>query len=298
MASDDERGFCKKCFINCAACCCLFPMAWISFLVFDLSSAVSGGLFTNIGPALDTLITQNLPQGGQFVSMLAGGFIGMLLILVFPIHWLLYYRPDEPEFAIAMMIPWILVTFISAIIWARDMKEGFMFGIKISVIWMVFGIIIYLLLSQVLGAEVPAINALLNGLSQGLTDLSPILAIFLACLEGGIIGGVFGALAGAIRYKPGEKYKPKTSGYSGETDAFGKPTMQQNVSQQQLNQQGYAAYQSGYQQPQGTYQQKPQGGYQSPADNAGTAQKSGFCTNCGKKMNPNEDFCTNCGTRR
>ena len=246
-------------------------MAWISFVVFDLSSAITGGVFQNLGEALNTLLIQTVPENlGGVASLFAGGLLGILMIVVFPIHWLLQYRPDEPVFAIAMMIPWILVAFISALLWARDMKEGFLMGIKIAVYWMVLGIGIYLLLARVLGAEVPGIDPILTGLTTGLTDLSPIAAIALACLEGGLIGSVFGGLAGAIRYKPNTRYRPKSSRKAKKKDAFGQAYEETEA----------PAYGSSFQ--------------------ASSDKGSGgdFCTNCGKKLEPGEDFCTNCGTKR
>ncbi len=283
MANDDERGFCKKCCINCLAMCCLIPMAWISFVVFDLSEAITGGVFQNLGAAMNTLLSQVGGEYGGIASFLVGGLLGTVMVVFFPIHWLLQYRPDEPMYVLAMMAPWILVTFISALFWARDMKEGFMFGIKIAVSWMVLALVIYLALTQWIGASQPVIPALINGLSDGLTDLPPIWAIVLACLEGGIIGGIFGALAGAIRYKPGSRYKPKKPSVPGPgpTDAFGQPSYG-----------GYQAQPPGYNAP---TQRAPYGGYQTQGPPQAPSNR---CSNCGRNLEPGEEFCTNCGTRR
>lgn len=186
-------------------------MAGISFTFFDLTNAISGSLFVNVGSALSgvfSLITGN-PTVGTFGSILLGGLISIFSVVVFPVHWLLIYRPDEANMALALIIPWILSVGISALLFSKSAKEGLMVGVWLAVSYIFWGVFIYIILALALSGTVGL--SIINGLFGGLTDLHPILAIIFACLEGGLIGGAFGALFGAIKYKPGEdvEYKMK-----------------------------------------------------------------------------------------
>ena len=70
-------GFCKKCCLNCLAMCCLIPMAWISFTVFDLGAAITGGALVNLGDAITIAMTMAMGSqgGGAGMSVIVGGFI-------------------------------------------------------------------------------------------------------------------------------------------------------------------------------------------------------------------------------
>ncbi|MCF2139261.1 MAG: zinc ribbon domain-containing protein [Candidatus Lokiarchaeota archaeon] len=206
-------SFCAKCCQNCLTSCCLVIMAGVSFTFFDLTNAISGSLFVNVGSAISGIFT--LATGNESVgtlgTILLGGLMSIVSVLIFPIHWLLIYRPDEAGMALALMIPWVLSIGISALLFAKSAKQGFMIGVWLAVGYIVWGIVIYVLLAIVLSGTIGI--SIINGLFGGLTDLHPILAIILASLEGGLIGGAFGALFGAIKYKPGEEteYEMKPS---------------------------------------------------------------------------------------
>jgi len=247
-------------------------MAWISFSFFDLGSAVTGGLFTGIGEGLDYVFDSLLPENLAFLKVVSGGLMGILLITIFPIHWLLQYRPDEPVFAVAMMIPWVLCIFITAILFAKNTKEGFWVGIKLGIAYLVPGAAIFAALPYLPEPAGSIAEGISGGLFQGLTDMPyPWLAITLACLEGSFIGAVFGALAGAIKYKPDDSYEPKKS-------KKGKKKSKKSKKQDESPAEpSYGAY--------------------SAHTGAGSAAKSDFCTNCGAKLQPGMDFCTSCGQR-
>ena len=278
-----KMGFCKSCCVNCLAMCCLIPMSWISFSFFDLGGAISGSLFTNVGEALNSAFallasSAGLGSAGGLISVLVGGLIGLVMVLIFPIHWLLIYRPDEPMFALAMMIPWVLTVFLSALFWSKSMKDGFMMGIKLAVSWIVIGIVLFMGITSLAASSGMGgiVGTALNGIFEGLTDLSPILAIISASLEGGLIGGVFGGLAGAIKYKPGEEYQPNS-----------------NKKAKPASEDSGVAFGSSYTPSQPAYQQqttKPKNAFQTKTT------RPTNCPRCGKPVGIGEDFCTECGS--
>ncbi len=272
-------GFFKSCFVNCFASCCLIFMSAIAFTVFGLGSAITGGLFTNIGTTITSGLQLLSPEAGGIISIIVNGFMGLFLILLFPVHWLLAYRPGDAVYALALIIPWILAVFITAILFSRSAKEGFLTGIWLGGGFMIVGLgMVYgltALLTASGGPEAALFTGVIDGFYTGLTDLPPFWAIFLSCLEGGLIGGAFGALAGAIRFKPGQAgYQPKKpkKGKKSKKDAFGssKPEPQKA--------------------PAPTY-----GLGSSTQQTSSSGMKS--CPNCGTLVDQGTAFCTNCGNR-
>jgi len=261
-------GFFKSCFVNCLTSCCLIFMSAIAFTVFDLGAAISGGLFTNIGTTITSALIMVTPEAGTIISIFVNGFMGLFLILLFPVHWLLAYRPGDAVYALALIVPWILAVFITSIIFSKSAKEGFITGIWLGAGFMVVGLgIIYgltALLTNMGGPEAALFTGAIDGFYTGLTDLPPFWAIFLSCLEGGVIGGAFGALAGAIRFKPGQAgyqpKKPKKSKKKGKSDAFSKSK-------------SYTPTTPAY-------------GTESSTQQSGTPgmKRTAFCTNCGNRI--------------
>ncbi|WP_371806794.1 zinc ribbon domain-containing protein [Candidatus Lokiarchaeum ossiferum] len=190
-------------------------MSGVSFVFFDLGNAISGSLFVNLGAAIRGLLETVTGSGaGTFISLLVGGFMGIGSVLMFPIHWMLYYRPDEPGMAIALLIPWILCIGITSLLFAKKAKDGIMIGVRLAIGYIVFGSLIYIGLTYILGAAGAGNvgSGVINGIFAGLTDLHPILSLILACLEGCLIGGAFGALIGALKFDPTKQdyeMKPK-----------------------------------------------------------------------------------------
>ncbi|MHA2002073.1 MAG: hypothetical protein ACTSVU_08290 [Promethearchaeota archaeon] len=187
-------------------------MAGVSFAYFDLGNAISGSLFVNLGNAIEDglqLATGN-PSTGSLLTILIGGIIGLVALLMFPVHWLLYYRPDDPMMAIALTIPWVVAIGISAAIFAKSAKQGIFVGIILAIGYIIIGIVIYILLSAALVKTGGVGQGAVDGMFLGLTGLHPILAVILSSLEGALVGGSFGALIGALKYKPTEEtYEPK-----------------------------------------------------------------------------------------
>ena len=190
-------------------------MAGVSFIFFDLGNAISGGLFVNLGAALQSLLESELEIAGlgTLISILIGGFTGLISIIIFPIHWLLIYRPDEIGMAFAMVIPWILAISISAALFAKSAREGIFIGLYLAIGYIIVGVGIYIGITSLIStaAESTIGTAGIVGAFQGLTGLHPVLALFLSIFEGCLIGGIFGALVGSLKYKPGqdEEFTPK-----------------------------------------------------------------------------------------
>ena len=183
----------------------LIPMAWISFRFLNLTEGLTGGLIENIDDAL-SIITGTLGGAGVFIEILAGAFIGLALVLLFPIHWCLFYRPEDIGLIIAVTAPWILCCVITSGLFAHSPRGGIHSSLAIGIGYATILSIIYIVLSFTL------IGAVLDGLLIGLTDLPYLIAILTSILEGSLVGAIFGGFIGSLKYKPaGAKGKKKTS---------------------------------------------------------------------------------------
>ena len=151
--------------------------------------------------------------------------IGFIAILIFPLHWLLYYRPGNAEFAFALILPWVLCAFITSIIFSKSMKEGFLLPIYLGILLIVIVIILFSwaipAISKSTGLDVTGMaNSIFSGLAglppgTFLSNLSGEWIMVLAIVEGCLVGSAFGALAGAIRYNPkAQGYQPKAASVS------------------------------------------------------------------------------------
>jgi len=177
---------------------CLIPMAWISFRFLNLTEGLTGGLIENIDDALG-IITDELGDIGLFVEILAGAFIGLGLIFLFPIHWCIFYRPENVMLIIAVTVPWILCCVITSGIFAHSPRGGIHSSLAIGIGYAFILSIAYLVLSLV----IPLGSAILDGVLIGLTDLPYLVAVLTAILEGCLVGAVFGGFIGSLKYKPG-----------------------------------------------------------------------------------------------
>ena len=242
---------------------CLIPMAWISFSFLDLTGGITGGLIEDLEVALGSLssiLPPSLAGLGTFISIVGGAFIGLILIFIFPIHWCLFYRPDDVLLIIAVIVPWILCCSITSALFAHSPRGGIHTSLAIGIGYMIPALLIYLVIPAILENFLPgggAIGAgILDGLAQGLTDLPYILAIFTAILEGSLVGAVFGGFIGSLKYKPkGGTAKVKKKKVKTTSVAEGEPTLEPSVG-------------------------------------------TDFCINCGAKLTPGDEFCTNCGQKR
>ncbi|TFH29117.1 MAG: hypothetical protein E4G98_04375, partial [Promethearchaeota archaeon] len=156
-------SFCGKCCQNCLTSCCLIIMAGVSFTFFGLTNAVTGSLFVNVGDAISGLLSLAFDNAnlGVLGTVLIGGIVSIISILIFPIHWLLIYRPEEAGMALALMIPWVLCVGISALLFAKSAKQGFLIGVWLAVGYIVWGLIIYILLTLALADTIG--TSLING---------------------------------------------------------------------------------------------------------------------------------------
>ncbi|MFX0081686.1 MAG: zinc ribbon domain-containing protein [Candidatus Hodarchaeota archaeon] len=190
---------------GCAGMLCLIPMAWISFRFLNLTEGLTGGLIENIDEAL-ALITGALGDFGLFVEILAGAFIGLGLIFLFPIHWCIFYRPEDVGLIIAVTFPWILCCVITSAIFAHTPRGGMHSSFAIGIGYLIILSIGYLIISLI----IPFGSAALDGLLEGLTNLPYLVAVSTAILEGCLIGAIFGGFIGSLKYKPaGMKAKSK-----------------------------------------------------------------------------------------
>ncbi len=236
-------------------------MAWISFTFLDLTSAISNGIFIDLGPALNTVLSSFVPGGlGALIPILVGGLLGIVMLLFFPLHWALYYRPDNIMMAVAIIVPWILVGTITSALFCKKAKQGFDTGLAVGLGYAIAVTIPVLALDAFIGSGVGfSITEILNGVFTGLTDLPFYGALFLSCIEGGLIGGIFGALIGALKYKP--------DGDTGNGKKGKKSKKAMKVA-------------SG-----AVFDNEPSIG----------SSSGNICKNCGSKLGKGDTFCPNCG---
>ncbi len=239
------------------------PMAYISFRFLNLTEGVTSGLIQNIDEALGDL-TSLLGFGGVFFQFIAGALIGVILVLLFPIHWCIMYSPDDIGLIIAITLPWILTCVIASGLFAHSPREAIHTSLSIGIGYAIISLVLYGILSVALPFGLGAI--LLDGLSYGLTDLWFLPAALTAILEGCLVGTVFGAFVGSLRYKPeGAKAKkkrvrPKVKEEAAETtEMFPRETVEEKIE---------------------------------------TTHQSDFCTNCGAKLTTEDLFCINCGAKK
>ncbi|MBD3230606.1 MAG: hypothetical protein GF329_20675, partial [Candidatus Lokiarchaeota archaeon] len=101
---------------GCLGMLCLIPMAWLSFSVLDLTGSITGGLLTGI----NELFGSFSGTIGTILNFIAAPLLGLLLIFLFPIHWALYYRPDDVMLLISLVLPWVLCCTITSAIFAHS----------------------------------------------------------------------------------------------------------------------------------------------------------------------------------
>ena len=187
---------------------CLIPMAYISFRFLNLGEGITGGLIQNIDDALGA-ISSLLGAGGVFIEIIGGMLIGVALIFLFPLHWSIFYRPEDIGLLLAVTLPWILCCVITSGIFARSPKQGIHTSLAIGIGYVIILIVIYL----VLVFAFPLGSVILDGIILGLTDLPYLVAVLTAVFEGCLVGAVFGGFVGSLKYKPkgakGKKVKSR-----------------------------------------------------------------------------------------
>lgn len=197
---------------GCLGMLCLIPMAWLSFSFLDLTGSITGGLLTG----LNTLFSSFGGTLGAILNFIAAPLLGLLLIFLFPIHWALYYRPDDVMLLISLVLPWVLCCTITSAIFAHSPRGGLHTSIAIGIGYLIPMLLLYalipLLLSTFGGAGLGL--GIIDGLSTGLTDLPYLAAVSTAILEGSLVGSFFGAFVGSLKYKPegGAEKVSKTKG--------------------------------------------------------------------------------------
>ncbi|MBD3350094.1 MAG: zinc-ribbon domain-containing protein [Candidatus Lokiarchaeota archaeon] len=268
-------GLWRVIWTGCLGMCCLIPMAWISFQVLDLGAAITNGLVVDIADALDTIFEAAFSQfdvgGGEaLIPILIEGSIGVVMLLFFPLHWSLYFRPDEIGFAFAIMLPWMLTGIVTSALFCKSAKKGFDSGMAVGVGYgIAVAVIPYALggiVSALLEVDITSvITNLADGLFSGMTGLPYAAAVLTSCLEGGLIGGIFGAFIGSLKYDPDDEdsgkkaKKPSQEPMAGSVDYGGAP---RTSSTQTIS--------------------------------SGATE---FCPNCGAKVMPGDPFCPNCGSK-
>ncbi|MHA1110583.1 MAG: zinc ribbon domain-containing protein [Promethearchaeota archaeon] len=266
-------GLWRVMWTGCLGMLCLVPMAWFSFNVLDLGAAITGDLFIGIGDAMDTAFTAAFAAAGitggfltGFVPFIVQGLLGIVMLWYFPLHWALYYRPDDIGMALAIVLPWMLTGTITAALFCKKARKGFTTGISVGLAYALFVGVFPLIISAIVNAASPIpidIMGVINSLFTGMTDLPYVWSVVLACVEGGLISGIFGALIGSLKYKP-----------EGQLE-----TQKVKKARKKKKEPKIAAV-------------ADTTGYSSSSSSSGMS-----CPNCSSKVIPGDPFCPNCGTK-
>jgi hypothetical protein len=242
-------------------------MAYVSFRFLNLTEGVTGGLIANIDDAIiDLMNALGLGGLGLFISIVAGMFIGAVLIFLFPIHWCLYYRPDDIALLIAVTVPWILCCVITSGLFAHSPRGGLHTSLAIGIGYAIILSVVYIILAIVVPFGLG--SAILDGLMQGLTDLPYLVAVLTAVFEGCLVGAVFGAFIGSLKYKgtgAGKEKKKKKV----------KVKVKDEVTE--------------------TTELFPR---EVTEEKSVSSPTSNICSNCGAKLTIDDLFCTNCGAKK
>ncbi|MFX1593568.1 MAG: hypothetical protein ACFFCL_12830, partial [Promethearchaeota archaeon] len=184
----------------------LVPMSYISFRFLNLGESVTGDLITDF-PAMITALLALFGLNLPVIDILAGIVLGLALVLFFPIHWCIMFRPDDIMLIIAITVPWILTCVIASAIFAKSPREAIHTSLSIGIGYLMISSVLYLIAVLIpFGWGI----TIVDGFSEGLTGLPYLLAVLTAILEGCLVGTVFGAFIGSLRYKPeGAKKKKK-----------------------------------------------------------------------------------------
>ncbi len=248
---------------GCAGMCCLIPMAYISFRFLNLTEGVTGGLIANIDDAIANLMSAlGLGGLGIFIQFLAGMLIGIVLIFLFPIHWCLFYRPDDVMLLIAITIPWILCCAITSGLFAHSPRGGLHTSLAIGIGYAIIFTVPYIILA----IAFPLGAVILDGLLWGLSSLPYLVAVLTAIFEGCLVGAVFGAFIGSLRYKGKEgeqKQKKKKVKVKKEVTKTSEMFLPEIVEEKTIN-----------------------------------LTSMDTCSNCGAKFTTDDLFCTNCGAKK
>jgi len=193
----------------------LFLASWLMILKpFDITSNITGGLIQNLEDAVGSL--------APFLSFIVGALLGLILVLIFPIHWCLMYQPDNVMLLISVTLPWILACSTICAIYAKTPGQGIRTSLAIGIGYLILALVIYFILSLI-----PSVGPIINGLTTGLTDLPYIFAVSTAILEGCLVGAVFGGFIGALRYKPaGDSSKQKSKKSKAKFEDDTEPTLE------------------------------------------------------------------------
>ncbi|MFX1257189.1 MAG: zinc ribbon domain-containing protein [Promethearchaeota archaeon] len=228
----------------------MLPMGWISFRFLNLTGGITKGLLQFSG---------SVEEGGEVFLFFFGAFLGVIIVCLFPIHWVLIFRSNDLLLLLAIVLPWILASVIVCGLSAKSPKDGFFISLFIGIgyfaLMTIFYIIISLLLARFGGGRI------IDAVTSGLTGMPFLLSAFLATMEGAGVAAVFGALIGSIKYKPGGSIKKEKKSKK-EIKAMVEPTFT-DTSESTI-----------------------------PSEIT-----DDFCTNCGAKLLPGDEFCTNCGNK-
>ncbi|MBD3254718.1 MAG: zinc-ribbon domain-containing protein [Candidatus Lokiarchaeota archaeon] len=248
----------------------LVPFSWLSFYAFNLLGSITGGLIQNVQG-----LAGLFGEGGDLIMILLGAVLGVVIVCLFPVHWVIIYRPGDLILLIALLLPWILSCSISSGLFAHTIRGSIHTSLAIGIGYFILMLIPYIALAVLLSQAGLNGAAIIDSVAIGLTGMPWVLAALAATMEGAGIGMVFALLVTVIL-----KYKPEASSSDKKgirerfrrsrstSDYVYEPTLDEDEKEPTLS------------------SSTPLSGI-----------SGAVCSNCGAKLGPDDEFCTNCGTK-
>jgi hypothetical protein len=168
-----------------------------AFLIFlipgvDFTGRILGGTVTNLNTGITQIISASGFAGASAAPLVYLGLTGgsLLLFDMYPLSWVLTWRPWDALTIFYMIIPWILSGLIVSRIVAESPRHMLKIGLFLMLansLWAV-GLLIVLPIAllnlPVLGGVGGIIVSALNGVASGFTDMPMGVSAILTQVEG------------------------------------------------------------------------------------------------------------------
>ncbi len=173
----------------------------------DFLSQILGGTIQDFDQFL-IIVFQNIPGAPDLSALGAviASFLELVLFGVYPLSWILAYRPEDWLSTVLMIVPWIGAGFLTGLACATNPKDAIKIGIGLIIgncIWaLIFnlGIPFGLANLPMIPGEISSvISGVLTGIAEGLTDMPPAVSAILVQVEGGAFFIGSGILAGLMK---------------------------------------------------------------------------------------------------
>lgn len=169
-------------------------IAFVLFIIpgIDFLGQILGGTIQNI-EALFTVIP-GLPAFFATLGVLLITVLELFLFNVYPLSWILTWRPWDALTILYMIVPWICAGLITGKLVVKSPKDALGIGIGLIISNSLWCVLWFIVLPNVLmgvfgggmmGGLSPLIQGIIEGAAAGLTDMPPGLSAILTQVQGG-----------------------------------------------------------------------------------------------------------------